>query len=197
MFDRLKLRGDVARWRGFVPVVALAMLVLAGCDTALETFVGQNPKNGPQTPMGATPSVPSSAAFITGTETNAVYGGTGVLPPTLSFTDQGGGNDEPAAGKGPNRPVAAVPLSVDGAKLAPLVAAARTSNGPDARFVLLVLAPPAGDAAALDTTNAAARSAAGAAVQALAGAGVASDRVEVAMATNPNVGAGEMRLYLK
>jgi hypothetical protein len=174
------------------------ILTLSGCDTALEAVVGQNPKNGAQTAPGAPPAPPSSASFMTGADLHNVYAGTGMQPPTLSFDDQGSTADEPGAPKGPNRPIAAAPLSVDSAKLAPLSAAVRRpSVAPDARFVLLVLAPPANDAAALDTTNAAARAAAAAALQALAGAGVQADRIELSMATNPTVGDGEIRLYLR
>jgi hypothetical protein len=62
-------------------------------------------------------------------------------------------------------------------------------------FVLLVLSPPANDAAALDRANTAARQAAIAAVKILGDSGIQADQIEVSMATSPNAGNGELRLY--
>jgi hypothetical protein len=128
------------------------------------------------------------------------YSGQGAAAPTLAFDtpDDSDSDSEPAVAQGPSHPIASAPLTPDVAALAALPAAVRRQNaGPDARFVLLVLAPPAIDAATLDRTNAAARAAAAAAVEALGEAGVPADHVEVSLATNPEVGNGEVRLYVR
>ena len=74
-------------------------------------------------------------------------------------------------------------------------AANREAGVADARFVLLVLSPPASDAPTLDRTNNTARLAAVTAVKVLSDGGIASDHVEVSMATSSAAGAGELRLY--
>jgi hypothetical protein len=80
--------------------------------------------------------------------------------------------------------------------LAALSAAAnREAAGGDARFVLLVLSPPAPDAATLDRNTNAARLAASTAVKVMGDGGIGPDRIEVSMATSTAEGAGELRLY--
>jgi hypothetical protein len=178
--------------------LVLTAIWVGGCDSALEPLVGRKSPEGPKS-TAATPSLtPPIAAFMTGSELTAPYTGQGFLPPTLPMEAPEESVPEPIASGGPHPAIASVPLSSDAAQLAPLSAAARArATGPDSRFVLLVLTPPASDAATLDRTNTTARTAASAAVKALGDAGVQSDRIEVSMATNPDVGSGEMRLYVR
>jgi hypothetical protein len=77
-----------------------------------------------------------------------------------------------------------------------LNAAVKREAAPDGtHFVLLVLSPPATDAATLDRNTTKARQAATSAVKVLGDAGVPADDVEVSLATSPNAGDGELRLY--
>jgi len=178
--------------------LVLAAVSLVGCDSALEPLVGKKSPEGPKS-AAATPSLtPPIAAFMTGSELTGPYAGQPLLPPTLPMEAPDDAEPEPIAPQGPRRAIASVPLSADQAQLAPLSAAARAgATGPDTRFVLLVLAPPGSDASTLDRTTTSARTAAAAAIKVLSDAGVQSDRIEVSMATNPEVGNGEMRLYVR
>ncbi len=174
--------------------------MLPGCEMTMTALVGKD-KNAPGPP--APPPAPPpqlNTAFVA--ETNgllgATFGGSAILPPTLPAKPDAGFDDapQPPASSGPHKALAALPLSSDPAALAPLGAAAnRASSGPDGRFVLLVLTPPAPDATTLDNANNASRLAANAAVKALGQAGIPADHIDVSLATSQNVGTGEMRLY--
>jgi hypothetical protein len=180
-------------------MLGAALMVLSACDSALTPFVGQSKEAAARSkPQAAPPGPPPSAAFITDKTLSPGYAGHSILPPTLPAddTDDDTADDSPATPSGPRHALAAVPLSTDQSALVALGAAVKREAAPDsAHFVLLVLSPPAADAAALDKTNTNARLAAAAAVKMLGDAGVATDRVEVSMATSPNADKGELRLY--
>jgi hypothetical protein len=140
-----------------------------------------------------------TAEFVTDSNLVPGFAGNTVLPPTLQT---GGGHEAgvdeplPPSSAGPHKALVAVPLSTNDKDLAGLgMAANRDAQGADAYFLLLVLSPAANDAAAMDTANAAARDAASHAVTALGAAGIPADHIQISMATNPNVGTGEIRLY--
>ena len=181
-----------------VALVAAIGIPLGGCSSALEPFVGQSKedaaRSGPQAPP---PAPPPTAAFVSDSDLVPGYVGHTILPPTLATADiDDGSDDTPAASTGPHPAIVAVPLSSDNTALAMLSAGVKREAAPSGtHFVLLVLSPPANDAAALDRTNAAARQAAIAAVKILGDAGIPADHVEVSMATSPNAGNGELRLY--
>jgi hypothetical protein len=173
-------------------------IVLCGCESALEPFVGKSKdaaaRSGPQAPP---PAPPPTSAFVSDNDLVPGYAGRTILPPTLATPDIGDSSDDtPAASTGPRQAIVAVPLSSDSTALAMLSAGAKREAAPaDTHFVLLVLSPPAADAAALDRTNTAARQAAVAAVKILGDSGIPADKIEVSMATSPNAGTGELRLY--
>ena len=181
-----------------VALFAAIGILLCGCDSALEPFVGQSKeaaaRSGPQAPP---PAPPPTAAFVSDNDLVPGYVGHTILPPTLPTADIDDSNDDtPTASTGPRPAIVAVPLSSDNTALAMLSAGVKREAAPvGTHFVLLVLSPPANDAAALDRTTAAARQAAIAAVKILGDAGVPADHVEVSMATSPNAGDGELRLY--
>jgi hypothetical protein len=175
-------------------------LTLCGCDTMMKGLVGPSKKEVDAAKAQTPPPTPNPplAVFVTDSMLRPGYAGNTILPPTLSTTSEDTGAEEPLppSSAGPHPVLATVPLSSDSKTLAPLGAAAnRAANGADAYFVLLVLSPPAADASAMDKGNASARDAAGHAVKALGDAGIAANHVEISMATNPNVGNGEIRLY--
>jgi hypothetical protein len=179
-------------------MLGASLMVLSACESALTPFVGQSKeaaaKSGPQAPP---PGPPPTAAFMSDQTLSPGYAGRTILPPTLPTEDtDDNADDTPATSSGPRHVLAAVPLSTDQSALVALGAAVKREAAPDnVHFVLLVLSPPAADAAALDKTNNTARLAAAAAVKMLGDAGVAADRVEVSMATSPNADKGELRLY--
>ena len=179
-------------------LLAAVGIVLCGCDSALEPFVGQSKTAAARsTPQAPPPAPPPLAAFASDNDLVPGYAGRTILPPTLATTDSDDSNDDtPAASTGPRHAIVAVPLSSDSTALAMLNAAVKREAAPaGTHFVLLVLSPPANDAATLDRTNTTARQAASAAVKILGDAGVPADNVEVSMATSPNAGNGELRLY--
>jgi hypothetical protein len=176
----------------------LTLAALTGCDTAMRTLVGKPPGSEQSAPPAGPPAPPPNTAFVSDSDLAPGFTNQTIVPPTLppdprEAADAGA---EPIAAAGPHKAIASLPLSSDAAKLAELGAAAnRERNSQDARFVLLVLTPPAADAAALDRANAAARLGADAALRALADAGIPSGNVDVSLATGVNVGDGELRLY--
>jgi len=175
-----------------------ALLGMAGCDTSLGLLVGK--KGGSSEPPAAPPTAvsPATTSFLSDSDLMPGFSAETVVPPTLSFESDQGGSAEPdaASSAGPHRAIAVAPLTPDSAALANLAKAATREPGSTAgRFVLLVLTPPATDAASLDRENAASRTGASAAVKALGDAGIAADRIEISLATNPEVGNGELRLY--
>jgi hypothetical protein len=182
-------------------LLAAVGLVLSGCDSALEPFVGKSKEAALRSlPQAPPPSPPSVAAFVSDNDLVPGYAGRAILPPTLPTDDtvdtSDSVDDAPAASAGPHRAIVAVPLSSDSTALAMLDAGVKREAPPaGTHFVLLVLSPPANDAAALDRTSTAARQAASAAVKILGDAGIPADHVEVSMATSPNAGNGELRLY--
>jgi len=173
-------------------------IVLCGCDSVLEPFVGKSKeaaaRSGPQAPP---PAPAPTAAFVSDNDLVPGYAGRAILPPTLEAPDIGDSSDDtPDAPTAPHHAIVAVPLSADSTALAMLSAGAKREAAPaGTHFVLLVLSPPAADAAALDKTNTAARNAASAAVKILGDSGIPADQIEVSMATSPNAGDGELRLY--
>jgi hypothetical protein len=179
-------------------LVAVTGILLGGCNSALEPFVGKSKEAAANSkPQDPPPAPPPTAAFVSDNDLVPGYVGHTILPPTLATADiDDSSDDTPAASAGPRRAIVAVPLSSDNTALAMLSAGAkREAAPPGTHFVLLVLSPPANDAAALDRTTAAARQAAIAAVKILGDAGIPADHVEVSMATSPNAGDGELRLY--
>jgi hypothetical protein len=175
-------------------------ITVCGCDTVMEGLVGPSKKEADAAKAQTPPPTPNPpmAIFVTDSMLRPGYAGNTILPPTLPTTTEDTGGEEPLppSSAGPHPVLATVPLSSDSKALAPLGAAAnRAAAGANAYFVLLVLSPPASDASAMDKGNVAARDAANHAVQAMGGAGIAADHVEISMATNPNVGNGEIRLY--
>jgi hypothetical protein len=180
-------------------LVAVAGAALCGCDSALEPFVGQSKEAAANSkPQAPPPAPPPTAAFVSDSDLVPGYVGHTILPPTLATadTDDDSDSDAPAASTGPHRAIVAVPLSSESTALAMLSAGVKREAAPaGTHFVLLVLSPPANDAASLDRTTNAAREAAKTAVKILGDAGVPADHVEVSMATSPNAGDGELRLY--
>ncbi len=194
MFDFATTRKSIPRVACMALLASGLMAGLCSCDSMLEHLVGANPKNETK-PAGTPPLPPSSASFM-GTPFSTAYQGTDMLPPTLPVSTPADVDTGLTEDRVAHHPLAAAPLSTDHAKLAPLTDAVRSkAPGPDARFILLVLAPPANDAATLDRIYNSARASAAAALEALRDVGVGADRVEISLATNPDVGAGEMRLY--
>jgi hypothetical protein len=181
-----------------VALVAVIGILLGGCSSALEPFVGKSKEAADHSkPQDPPPAPPPTAAFVSDSDLVPGYVGHTILPPTLATDDiDDTVDDTPAASAGPHRAIVAVPLSSDNTALAMLSAGAKREAAPaGTHFVLLVLSPPANDAAALDRTNAAARQAAIAAVKILGDTGIPTDHIEVSMATSPNAGDGELRLY--
>jgi len=179
-------------------LIAAAGLALAGCDSALEPFVGKSKEAADRAkPQAPPPSPPPTAAFVSDNDLVPGYAGRTILPPTLATNDTDDiGDDTTAASPGPHHALVAVPLTADTTALAMLDAAVKREAAPDGtRFVLLVLSPPAADAATLDRNTTKARQAATSAVKVLGDAGVPADHVEVSLATSPNAGDGELRLY--
>jgi hypothetical protein len=202
------VRGPIIRGiASFVALSAVAAL-LTGCDTMVTALAGE-----PHGPQGAAPKKkPSPFAtnygFTQSGNSNGLdlqgSGLTGqtILPSTGPMTQNVEPEPlgpEPTTGDtGPRSPVAVAPLVTDPARLTGLgTAAARAGMRQDARFVLLVLTPPAADAAAIGQASAQSRAAADAALKAITDAGIAADRIEVAAATAPASGDGEMRLYVR
>jgi hypothetical protein len=178
-----------------VGVVCLA----TGCSTVMLGLAGKPPAAGQAVATSAAPQAPVTTAFVADSTLTPEFSGQAVLPPTLPV-EAGAADDEPPdpGSAGPHHPIAVAPLSTEAAALSPLSAAAiRSPANRDSRFVLLVLTPPATDASALDRATGEARLAAAAAVRALSESGVVPDHVEVSLATNPNAGPGEMRLYMR
>ena len=180
-------------------LVGLACLALTGCDTALQPLVGKSKATTDREAAAAIPPAPpaSTASFLHSDRLSGLYADTAMLPPTLPMddTDQGAGSESSQATVS-HKPIASVPLSANAAAMSPLAAAAKpVAANPNIQFVLLVLTPPAADTGTMDRNSALAKLAVVAAVKTLSDEGVAPDRVEVSMATNPTVGAGEMRLY--
>jgi hypothetical protein len=173
-------------------------IVLCGCDSALEPFVGKSKeaaaRSGPQAPP---PAPPPTAAFVSDNDLVPGYAGRAILPPTLATPDiDDSSDDTPETPTVPHHAIVAVPLSADSTALAMLSAGVKRDAAPaGTHFVLLVLSPPAADAAALDRTTTAARKAAVTAVKILGDSGIPADQIEVSMATSPNAGDGELRLY--
>jgi hypothetical protein len=184
--------------RSTVLIGAIGM-ALPGCDSVLTPFVGQSKEAASHaTPAAPPPSPPPTTAFVNDSVLSPRFAGQTILPPTLpTAPDTDAVDDFSTASTGPHQVIAAVPLSTDPKALEALSAAANREQGgaADMRFVLLVLAPPAADAATLDRNNNAARLAATTAVKVLGDGGIAADRIEVSMATSPTDGPGELRLY--
>jgi hypothetical protein len=172
-------------------------IALCGCETMLTPFVGQSKEaKARATPPAPPPGPPPSTAFVNDSTLAPGFVGQTILPPTLPIAPDNDVADDAPAAPGPHHVIAAVPLSSDAGALAALSAAAnREAAGSDARFVLLVLSPPAPDAATLDRNTNAARLAASTAVKVMGDGGIGPDRIEVSMATSTAEGAGELRLY--
>jgi len=193
--DRLSRRFRMALMLG-------ALAGMTGCDSTLMLLAG---KKGDHSETTAIPGItagtptgsPSNTAFLSDSDLMPGFSGESVLPPTLSFDgDQGGLPTPDANPTGPHRPIAITPLTSDPKALEGLAKAANREPGSTAaKFVLLVLTPPATDAATLDRGNTASRTAASAAVKVLGDAGIPADHIEISLATNPDVGNGELRLY--
>jgi hypothetical protein len=179
-------------------LIAAAGLALSGCDSVLEPLVGKSKEAAARsTPQAPPPAPPPTTAFVSDNDLVPGFAGRTILPPTLATTDTDDGSDDtPVASSGPHHALVAVPLSTDTTALAMLNAAVKREAAPDdTHFVLLVLSPPAADAATLDRNTTKARQAATSAVKVLGDAGVPADHIEVSMATSPNAGDGELRLY--
>jgi hypothetical protein len=178
-------------------VIAAAGLALSGCSSALEPFVGKSKEAADRAkPQVPPPAPPPTASFVADNDLVPGFAGRTILPPTLATADIEDNADDTPAASGPHRALVAVPLSADTTALAMLNAAVKREAAPDGtRFVLLVLSPPATDAATLDRNTTKARQAATSAVKVLGDAGVPADHVEVSLATSPNAGDGELRLY--
>jgi hypothetical protein len=184
------------RWFAGALISACAALTLPACGTVEEGLVGK--PFGTATAKPVAPPLPPSANFsaVDLDSTGPVHGGlhAAILPPTLTPPVEDG-PPEAVATSNVHHVLAAVALGADSAPLA--AAADGPDIAPDARFVLLVLTPSAPDAATLDKNNEASKTAADNAIRALAGAGIAEDRVEIAAATSTAVGPGEVRLYVR
>jgi hypothetical protein len=186
---------------GFGTASAVAALTLAGCDTTMKGLVGPSKQQAFAAMVAAAPppAPPPTAAFVTDGNLLPGFAGNTVLPPTLQTGDvHQAGVDEPLppSSAGPHKAIVSLPLSSEAKDLALLGAAAnRDAQGADASFVLLVLSPAVTSAEEMDRANVAARNAADRAVAAMAAAGISADHIQISMATNPNVGSGEIRLY--
>jgi len=169
---------------------------LTGCGSTLAVLVGEKGGNSVPPATATMPTVLPDTSFLSDSDLKPGYTSDFAVPPTLS-TDNDAGPPQPDAT--PNllhRPIAITPISSDPAALVGLGQAAnRKRESAAGRFVLLVLTPPATDAATMDRGIAASRAAAAAAIRALGDAGISSDRIEISLATNPDVGNGELRLY--
>jgi hypothetical protein len=179
-------------------LIAAAGLALAGCDSVLEPFVGKSKEAADRArPQAPPPAPPPTAAFVSDNDLVPGYAGHTILPPTLATEDTDDeGADTAAATPGPHRALVAVPLTADTTALAMLNAAVKREAAPQGtRFVLLALSPPAADATTLDSNTTKARHAATAAIKVLGDAGVPADHIDVSLATSPNAGDGELRLY--
>src|SRR6185437_2688227 len=179
-------------------LIAATGLALAGCDSALEPLVGKSREAADRAkPQAPPPAPPPTAAFVSDNDLVPGYAGHTILPPTLEVADTDEGSDDTsAATPGPHHALVAVPISADTTALAMLNAAVKREAAPEGtRFVLLVLSPPATDVATLDRNTNKARQAATSAVKVLGDAGVPADHIDVSLATSPNAGDGELRLY--
>jgi hypothetical protein len=179
-------------------LIAATGLLLAGCDSPLEPFVGKSSEAADRAkPQAPPPSPPPTAAFVSDNDLVPGFAGRTILPPTLATADiDDTSDDTPVTAPGPHHALVAVPLTADSTGLAMLNAAVKREAAPEGtRFVLLVLSPPAADAATLDRNTNKARQAATSAVKVLGDAGVPPDHIDVSLATSPNAGDGEMRLY--
>jgi hypothetical protein len=179
-------------------LIAATGLALSGCDSALEPLVGKSREAADRAkPQAPPPSPPPTAAFVSDNDLVPGYAGRTILPPTLAVEDTDeGSNDTTTAAPGPHHALVAVPISTDTTALAMLNAAVKREAAPEGtRFVLLVLSPPAADVATLDRNTTKARQAATSAVKVLGDAGVPADHIDVSLATSPNAGDGEIRLY--
>ncbi len=175
-----------------------ATFALAGCETSLGLLVGEKGGKPATASLPPVANVPPNAAFLSDSDLKPGFSAEYAIPPTLPTDSDTGPTPPENTSSGPRPPIAVVPISSDPAALAGLGQAANRLQGKaDGRFVLLVLTPPAADAAALDRGNTASRAAVTAAVKALGDAGIAADMVEISLATNPDVGKGEMRLYAR
>jgi hypothetical protein len=185
----------------FGTVAALAALALSGCDTMMTGLVGPSRQQADAARAAAAPPSPSPpmAAFMTDDTLRPGFAGNTILPPTLPMNDEHeAGVDEPLppSSAGPHKAIVAVPLPSDDKALTALGSAAnREAHGDDVYFVLLVLSPAANDRAEMDTANVAARDAANRAVTSMGASGISADHIQIALATNPTVGSGEIRLY--
>jgi hypothetical protein len=177
-------------------IFGIVGIALSGCETVLTPFVGQSKEAVARaSPPAPPPGPPPSTAFVNDSTLAPGFAGQTILPPTLPTAPDADATEDLPAAAGPHRVIAAIPLSSDPGALAALSAAAnREQGGSDVRFVLLVLSPPAADAATLDRNTAAARLAANMAVKVMGDGGIGPDRIEVSMATSP-AGTGELRLY--
>jgi hypothetical protein len=185
--------------RSFATLGAIG-LWLPGCETVLTPLVGQSKeaKAHDAAVAVAPPGPRPSAAFVNDSILFPGYAGSSILPPTLPVSGDTDdiSDDIPAAGAGPHKVLAAVPITSDPKALGALSEAANQEAGiTDAHFVLLVLTPPATDAATLDRNTTAARLAATTAIKVLGDGGIPPDHVQVSMATSPAAGTGELRLY--
>jgi len=178
-------------------LIAATGLALSGCESALEPLVGKSREAADRSkPQAPPPSPPPTAAFVSDNDLVPGYAGRTILPPTLAVDETDEGSAEPLAAPGPHRALVAVPISADTTGLAMLNAAVKREAAPvGTRFVLLVLSPPAADIATLDRNTTKARQAATSAVKVLGDAGVPADNIDVSLATSPNAGDGEIRLY--
>ena len=179
-------------------LIAATGLALSGCDSALEPLVGKSREAADRSkPQAPPPSPPPTAAFVSDNDLVPGYAGRTILPPTLAVDDtEEGSDDTAAAAPGPRHALVAVPISADTTALAMLNAAVKRDAAPEGtRFVLLVLSPPAADVTTLDRNTTKARQAATSAVKVLGDAGVPADHIDVSLATSPNAGEGEIRLY--
>jgi hypothetical protein len=178
-------------------LIAATGLVLAGCDSPLEPLVGKSREAADRAkPQAPPPAPPPTAAFVSDNDLVPGYAGRTILPPTLAVDDTDEGSEDTSTAPGPRHALVAVPISADATALAMLNAAVKRESAPEGtRFVLLVLSPPAADVTTLDRNTTKARQAATSAVKALGDAGVPADHIDVSLATSPNAGDGEIRLY--
>jgi hypothetical protein len=194
--DHTDCRRRSHRWGAGLALIA--PLILGGCDTGMKLLVGKPTGSEPASTPSAAPVPLPSTAFVTDSDLSPGHSDQTIVPPTLPPDPAAAVDDEaePVAAAGPHRPIAALPLSTDPKALAALGEAAnREANLQDARFVLLVLTPPAADAAAFDRDSTLARQAANAALKALADAGIPPGHVDASLATGAGVDGGALRLY--
>jgi len=163
---------------------------LAGCDSALRPFVGQ--KEAPIAPrlQAPPPDLRRRRLHVRS-----------VLSPGYAVTHPAAErwrpripntcDDTPARAERAAGARYGGPLSADPGTVVTLSAGGQTRSQPlTTRFRLLVLSPPAADAAALDKTNTTARQAAAAAVKMMGDAGISADRIEVFDGHEPECGQG-------